>query len=87
MAKSEDVQYFQFDQSGNMYVFEPGAGFSGVCKKVSPGEDFNGKWAGDVHCTSELYVPDSGFVSVDSSQFDSQYECTQFIVTQDKYSR
>ena len=70
-----------------MYVFEPSAGFSGVAKKVSPGEDFNGTWDGDVHSTSEMVLPDSGFVSVASSQFDSQYECTQFVATQDKYPR
>ena len=37
MRASEDVQYFQFDQFGNMYVFEPGSGFSGPSVKVEPG--------------------------------------------------
>ena len=40
----EDVQYFQFDEQGNMFVYQPGAGFSGICKKVAPGEDFNLTW-------------------------------------------
>ena len=26
---------FQFDSSGNMYVYQPGAGFSGICKKFN----------------------------------------------------
>ena len=34
---SESVQYFQFDKDGNMYVFEPGSGFSGPCVRVEPG--------------------------------------------------
>ena len=33
----ESVQYFQFDESGNMCVFEPGAGFTGPSEKVDPG--------------------------------------------------
>ena len=37
MAASESVQYFQFDQDGNMYVFRPGSGFSGPSVKVEPG--------------------------------------------------
>ena len=31
------VQYFQFDKDGNMFVFEPGSGFSGPAMKVEPG--------------------------------------------------
>ena len=31
------MQYFQFDSSGNMYVYEPGSGFSGPSVKVNPG--------------------------------------------------
>ena len=37
MVSSESVQYFQFDNDGNMFVFEPGAGFSGQCKHVESG--------------------------------------------------
>ena len=37
MAASEDVQYFQFDESGNIFVFKPGSGFSGPCVKVDLG--------------------------------------------------
>ena len=37
LRASESVQYFQFDQSGNMFVFGPGAGFSGPSLKVEPG--------------------------------------------------
>ena len=34
---SEDVQYFQFDKFGNMYVYKPGSGFLGPSLKVEPG--------------------------------------------------
>ena len=37
----ESVQYFQFDKEGNMYVFEPGSGFSGCCLRVEPGFKLN----------------------------------------------
>ena len=37
LRASESVQYFQFDQTGNMFVFEPGAGFTGPSVKVNPG--------------------------------------------------
>ena len=33
----EVVQYFQFDNEGNMFVFGPGSGFSGPSVKVLPG--------------------------------------------------
>ena len=41
IRSSEDVQYFQFDSDGNMYVFEPGAGMSGECVRVEPGFEVN----------------------------------------------
>ena len=41
MSQPESIQYFQFDQDGNMYVYAPGAGFSGQCKLVRPGDDLN----------------------------------------------
>ena len=34
IAKPESVQYFQFNANGDMYVFEPGSGFSGTPKCV-----------------------------------------------------
>ena len=37
MAKMESVQYFQFDSSGNMYIFAPGAECTGETKLVKPG--------------------------------------------------
>ena len=39
MCSSEPVQYFKFDQDGNMYMYEPGAGFSGEAKLVQPGDE------------------------------------------------
>ena len=41
MHASESVQYFQFDQEGNMFVFEPGSGFSGPSVKVQAGFEFH----------------------------------------------
>ena len=37
MVCSESVQYFQFNAEGNLFVYEPGAGFSGNCVRVEPG--------------------------------------------------
>ena len=39
------MQYFRFDEQGNMFVYEGGAGFSGECHLVSPGDEmiFNRK--------------------------------------------
>ena len=34
-----DVQYFKFDQQGNMFIYGPGVGFSGDCKFVAPGDE------------------------------------------------
>ena len=39
LVASEDVQYFHFDKDGNMFIYKPGAGFSGNCKLVTPGEE------------------------------------------------
>ena len=39
LAAPEDVQYFKFDQQGNMFVYAPGAGFSGKCELVRPGDE------------------------------------------------
>ena len=39
MAESESVQYFQFDEQGNMFVFAPGAGMTGNVTLVRPGDD------------------------------------------------
>ena len=37
LRASEDVQYFQFDNEGNMFVFGPGSGFTGPSVKVAIG--------------------------------------------------
>ena len=39
LACSEDVQFFQFDSSGNMYIFPPGSGCTGVPTLVQPGDE------------------------------------------------
>ena len=41
LKASESVQYFQFDKDGNMFVFEPGSGFSGKAFRVEPGFELN----------------------------------------------
>ena len=42
MVASESVLYFQFDKEGNMYIYEPGSGFSGNCSLVKPGDEIFG---------------------------------------------
>ena len=34
---SESVQFMQFDAEGNLYIYEPGAGCSGVPCKIPQG--------------------------------------------------
>ena len=41
IAKPEDVQYFQFNSDGNMYVYKAGAECTGAVRKVAPGEELN----------------------------------------------
>ena len=71
LAKPESVQYFQFDSEGNMYMYEPGAGFSGLAKIVHPGDElFN-----EEVVTQTPSFSDSNFTSndavFDSTGFDS----------------
>ena len=35
--KSQSVQFMQFDKEGNLFVFEPGAGCSGIARKIPQG--------------------------------------------------
>ena len=42
------MQYFQFDEYGNMYVYEPGSGFPGEAKLVEPGFEWS-----ELSCSSE----------------------------------
>ena len=45
------MQYFQFDEYGNMYVYEPGSGFPGEVKLVEPGFEWS-----KLSCSSETSV-------------------------------
>ena len=36
-SKSESVQFMQFDKEGNLYVYKPGAGCSGIPHKIPQG--------------------------------------------------
>ena len=80
LYKSEEVQYFQFDSSGNMYVFEPGAGMSGIAKIVKPGDDFNATWSTSNSTTVNI-TSEEGYTSTMTSEVNSSYDCTQFIST------
>ena len=73
LAKSEDVQYFQFDHDGNMYVYEPGSGYTGVPRKVEPGEELHlGTWS-EVNVMGKLSdtLPLTSICHGDSSKFES----------------
>ena len=55
--KPESVQFMQFDVEGNLFVYEPGAGCSGVPRKIPQGftqDDL------DLISTSERKVDDVG---------------------------
>ena len=73
LVQSENVQYFQFDKYGNMYVYEPGSGFSGESKLVAPGFEMGeiADWS-NVPCSLEFvndvpstYVTDTQVSEVD----------------------
>ena len=73
LAKSEDVQYFQFDKDGNMYVYEPGSGCTGVTRKVEPGEELHlGVWS-EVNVTEKFSdsLASTSISHSDSSKFAS----------------
>ena len=61
-----------------MYIFEPGAGMSGVARKVEPGEDFNATWSDSVSTSSNV-SSNSGYASTMTSEVHSSYDCTQFV--------
>ena len=72
LVASEDVQYFQFDAIGNMFVYCPGSGFSGVSKLVRPGEDLNVIWSDSEeneqdHTESQASLSETG-LAVGSTQ-------------------
>ena len=56
LVASEDVQYFQFDQQCNMFVFGPGSGFTGPCVKVEPGFEM-GQTTQNSFLSGETSVP------------------------------
>ena len=65
---SESVQFFQFNSSGNMYVYPPGAGYTGEPKFVHPGEEFVFSGESEIHEDSQ--VLDSAMFSGMSSKSD-----------------
>ena len=77
MAQSEDVQYFQFDQQGNMFIYETGAGCTGVPRKVEPGEELHLSLWSEVNVT-ETSVKSEVQSSMQNIQVDRvEMECSQ----------
>ena len=77
MAQSEDIQYSQFDKEGNMFIFEPGAGCTGVPRKVEPGEELHLSSWSEVNVT-ETSVKSKVQSSMQNIQVDAvQMECSQ----------
>ena len=64
MAESESVQFFQFDQDGNMFIFAPGAGCTGEAKLVKPGDEM-------IFNNSGKFQEDSSGISTVGSTCDS----------------
>ena len=67
LASPEDVQFFQFDQEGNMYVFPPGSGCTGIPRLVQPGEEL-------IFSNSEELSQDLSSNVVDLSQTPSNVD-------------
>ena len=87
MAQCEDVQYFQFDQEGNMFIYEPGAGCTGVPRKVEPGEELHLNSWSEVNVT-ETSVKSEVQLSMQNIQVDGlEMECSQMSETQKNRKR
>ena len=59
--KPEAVQFFQFDSQGNMFIFAPGAGCTGECKLVKPGDEliFNSTWQWDQQPSGQFMMQEN----------------------------
>ena len=85
MIASEDVQYFRFDSDGNMFMYEHGAGFSGDCHLVSPGDElmFNQSKGTEGSNNSDVFSEVQSVVSTDvvcdGSSTASKEECSEVI--------
>ena len=77
-AKSESVQYFQFDKDGNLYVFEPGAGCLGPCVKVDSGFELYD--VSQVNVFTGNFTASGSLLDVTITSTDSVYDLTQNII-------
>ena len=73
LAQPEDIQFFQFDKDGNMFVYEPGAGCTGIPKKVAPGDDLISTWKTD---RSSISVDSTQLSSTMNSIFSGESHCS-----------
>ena len=73
MVTSESIQYFQFDNEGNMYIYPAGSGCTGVPKLVHPGDELN------FQSTSDSFTDRTGDGIPSWSEFDASAssKCTQ----------
>ena len=87
MAQVETVQFFQFDSEGNMYMFPPGGGCTGIPKLVLPGDEmiFSGETVGygQKSETSSSSVLDSQNLQSDSSSSVSKRSFNAPLKTED----
>ena len=73
LRASEDVQYFKFDEFGNMFVYGAGSGFSGPSVKVEPGFQMDEvvKMTQNLSMSSQISNGSSFKSSVEFSQVSS----------------
>ena len=74
LVNSEPVQYFQFDQMGNMYVYEPGSGYSGEAKLVPPScelDKMSNSWS-EIASSCQSKMLDSAVITTTSFEKKSQ---------------
>ena len=87
LAQSEDIQYFQFDKDGNMYIFEGGAGCTGLSRKVEPGEELHWDRWNEVKVTEpkceELSLEIATF-SQDSQKYSTEMDSSSMPLSQTK---
>ena len=66
LAQVETVQFFQFNSDGNMFMFPPGTGCTGIPKLVKPGDEmtFSGDSSGFSQEVNENEISSSSVLDV-----------------------
>ena len=76
LCASETGQYFQFNEHGNMYMYEPGAGFTGKYTMVKPGDEL---------FSNSMNSSNDKMLSKVASEVDGVSDCSQKLESSSRY--